>query len=247
MRVGTHAEGHYRFIEGIAAYSGGVVAEPGHEVAHVTLHEVVPWREGFEIIDAHLAAAGRPRQALCGTQLRCPEPYSFRGFDAYNADYRGVLDAWDVCVDGLNPVARSNVAPVLDPPETQGLYAFSYVRPVSSDAGPSFVVAGSGEYDEATGIHRDGDTTADGLKAKASYVMAVMSARLDALGVGWGDVSRTNVYTAHATRGLADVVWQGMGAAREHGVHHFNARPPIVGIEFEMDLRGLDRERCLRA
>ena len=92
-----------------------------------------------------------------------------------------------------------------------------------------------------------GDTTADGLKAKASYVMAVMSARLDALGVGWGDVSRTNVYTAHATRGLADVVWQGMGAAREHGVHHFNARPPIVGIEFEMDLRGLDRERCLRA
>jgi hypothetical protein len=247
MRVCENVRGRYRFIEGIAAYSGGIVAEQGHEVAHVALHQAVPWREGFEIIDAYLASEGHPRQALCGTQLRCPEPYSFGGFDAYNEEYRSVLDAWDVCVDGLNPVARSNVAPVLDPPDCQSLYAFSYVRPASQNAEPSFVVAGSGEYDEATGIHRDGDASADGLRAKASYVMDVMSARLTALGVGWSDVTRTNVYTAHATHGLLDVVWQGMGAASEHGVHHFYTRPPIVGIEFEMDLRGVAHEHHLRA
>ena len=239
MRVRKHSRGHYRFIEGIAAYSGGVAAEPGHEIVHVTLHETVPWRAGFDIIDGHLAAGGHPRHALCGTQLRCPEPYSFGGFDTYNAEYRSVLDAWDVCVDGLNPVARSNVAPVLDAPSSQSLYAFSYVRPAAGATARSFVVAGSGEYDEATGIHRDGDTSADGLRAKAGYVMDVMSARLAALGVGWADVNRTNVYTPHASPGMMDIVWEGMGSARGHGVHHFCARPPIVGIEFEMDVRGV--------
>ena len=77
--------------------------------------------------------------------------------------------------------------------------------------------------------------------------MGVMSARLAALGVRWGDVSRTNVYTAHASRGMGDVVWRGMGVARRHGVRRFHARPPILGIEFEMDLRGVAHERHLSA
>lgn len=166
MRVVSNARGHYRFIEGIPAYSAGVVADAGHEVVHVTLHTGVPWRDGFDIAEAHMRAEGHQRHALCAIQLRCPEPYTFGGFDAFNAEYRGLLDAWGVCVDGRNPVARTNVAPVVNPPSVQCLYAFSYVRPAPGAASPTFVVAGSGEYDEATGIHREGETSAEAMRDK---------------------------------------------------------------------------------
>jgi hypothetical protein len=33
-----------------------------------------------------------------------------------------------------------------------------------------------------------------------------------------------------------------MGASAVHGLHWFYSRPPIVGLEFEMDLRGVRRE-----
>ncbi|MAF10424.1 hypothetical protein CMK11_08230 [Candidatus Poribacteria bacterium] len=61
--------------------------------------------------------------------------------------------------------------------------------------------------------------------------------------MGWGLVNRTNAYTAHMEDDLTDVVLGGMGVARGHGLHLFDARPPIVGIEFEMDVRGVAHER----
>lgn len=247
MRVTSNTRGRYRFIEGIPAYSGGVVADPGHEVVHVTLHTLAPWRGGFDVIDAHLRGEGHDRQALCAIQLRCPEPYTFGGFREFNAQYRGVLDRWDVCADGLNPVARTNVAPFADPPATPSLYAFSYVRPAADPARRTFVVAGSGEYDEADGIHRAGESSVDALRAKAAYVMGVMTSRLEALGVGWDSVNRTNVYTVHDMGALSDIVLGGMGSARGHGMHWFDAHPPIVGIEFEMDVRGVTHETHITA
>ena len=125
-----------------------------------------------------------------------------------------MLDRWDVCVDGVNPVARTNVAPLADPPSEPCLYAFSYVRPAAGAVPPTFVVAGSGEYDETDGIHRAGESSVDALRAKAAWVMREMTARLEALGVGWAAVNRTNVYTVHDMGVLSDIVLGGMGRAR---------------------------------
>jgi hypothetical protein len=41
---------------------------------------------------------------------------------------------------------------------------------------------------------------------------------------------------------LPDVILGRMGAASIHGIRWFFSRPPIVGIEYEMDVRGVRSE-----
>ena len=54
-------DGGYRFLPGIEPYSSGVVAMPGHEIVHATLQAALPYREGFALIERHLAGIGRAR------------------------------------------------------------------------------------------------------------------------------------------------------------------------------------------
>ena len=86
----------------------------------------------------------RPRQALCGIELRSPRPFTFQGFADFNGGYVDILKSWDILLDGLNPVARTNVAPEVDPPGEPLLYGFSYTVP-SGQTAITFVVAGAGE------------------------------------------------------------------------------------------------------
>lgn len=240
-------QGQYRFLPGIDPYSSGVVALPGHEVVHATLHVAVPWREGFALIDRHLRATGRPRAALCAIELRLPRPLSFDGFGDFNRGYRAVLAEWGLLVDGMNPVARTNVAPVVRPPAEPSLHGFAYAAPGDTGGRPTFVVAGSGELRRGTmgpeGVVRAGETSADALREKATYVMDVMRARLAGLEGGWADVTALDVYTPHPIQPfLADLILDGAGPAAAHGVHWYLSHPPIAGLEFEMDLRGVRRE-----
>ena len=242
-----HAEGNYRFLPGIAPYSSGVVAAPGYEVVHATLRVPVPYRAGFDLIARHLASLGRPRAALCAIELRSPAPFSFAGFAEFNQGYRQILSDWSLLVDGENPVARTNVAPVVRPPSEASLYGFAYTLPGAPPAPPTFVVAGSGELRPGSttpaGIVRPGETSAEALREKASYVMSVMQARLAGLGAGWSDVSAVEVYTAHPIEPfLADEILAQTGPAAVHGVRWFLSRPPIAGLEYEMDLRGVRQE-----
>jgi hypothetical protein len=73
--------------------------------------------------------------------------------------------------------------------------------------------------------------------------MEVMAARLQGLGLAWADVTAVDVYTVHSLSPLlVDVLLAPMGPATRHGVHWFYSRPPISGLDFEMDLRGVARE-----
>ena len=142
------SEGHYHFLKGIDPYSCGVIADPGWEIVHVTLEQALPWREGFDRVEAHLQEVGRDRQALCGMELRSPAPFTMAGFIAFNRDYCRVLKAWDLYVGELNPVARTNVAPLFDPPGEPVLHAFSYTVPALVDTSRTLVIAGAGELRE---------------------------------------------------------------------------------------------------
>ena len=248
MQLKENRRGNYRFLTGGAAYSSGVVAMAGCEIVHGTFHRPLPYREGLARVDRHLAAEDRPRQALCGIELRSPRPVSLEGFGAFNQGYQQLLIEWDLLVDGANPITRTNVASEVHPPVEATLYAFSYTSPCSApDAPMTFVVAGAGET-RAGSLHmetvvRAGETSADAMCEKARCVMDTMAARLAGLGVGWADVTAADVYTVYDLRSdLAAAILERMGPNSIHGVHWHFARPPILGVEFEMDVRGVRRE-----
>ena len=149
-----------------------------------------------------------------------------------------------------NPVARSNVCPEIDPPSEPVFEAFTYTVPVTDPNGlPSFVIAGSGEasedgssYEES--IVRRGDTSPDGLREKAQFVLNEMERRMTALNVSWQLATATQVYTVYDLHPfLADAIVSRGAAAR--GLTWYYARPPVVGLDFEMDVRGVAQERVI--
>ncbi len=250
MSLTVHPAGDYYYLPGIAPYSCGVVSCPGFEIVHVTLQRPIPWRTGFELVSHFLADAGRARTALCSISLRSPRPFSFAGFAEFNGQYTAVLKDWGIFADGVNPIARTNIAPVQDPPAEPSLYGFAFTRPVKSAQPPTFVVAGAGELPEGI-LQRDaivslGDTSPAGLVSKAAYVMDLMANRLKGLGADWADVTTANIYTPHSVSPLLpEVILGRLSAARMHGAVWHYSRPPIDEIEFEMDMRGTRNEMRL--
>ena len=210
---------------------------------------------GFEANTAHLGAVGRPVHALRAAELRSPQPFTMEGFKGFNRGYVDVLTRWGLVREGLNPVARSNVCPVFAPPAEPSFLAFSYTVPVAAraDAGTSalgsdFVVAGSGEWPEnqpfPEGIIARGDTTPAGLALKARYVLSTMRERTAALGGEWSSLSAAQVYTAHDIHPLL-----GSHFAAESltgiGLTWHVCAPPILELEFEMDVRRVASECVL--
>lgn len=243
-----HPTGNYRFIPGITAFSSGVVAMPGYQIVHVTLGAPVPWRQGFQRIDAHLREQGRGRTSLCGIELRIPGAFTFDGFAKFNEGYRAVLAEWNILVGDDNPIPRTNVAPVFAAPSEPSLYAFAYTVPGATPA-PTFIVAGAGEMGDrsqgADGIIRKGETSPDAMKEKARFVMGIMQERMRALGADWTRASVIDVYTAQPIFGYLEEILKPAGPAAIHGLRWFPSRPPIQGLEFEVDLRGVLRELVL--
>jgi hypothetical protein len=240
--------GGYRYLPGVFQYSAGVAAEPGFVIERVRLARSLPLEAGFDAIEAHLAAIGRPRAALCACELRSPEPFSEDGFGLFNRQYAGILRTWGMFDDDRNPVARTNVCPVWDAPATPSLYAFSHTVP-SGTALPSFIVAGSGETPEGMGNYRDhivrrGETSTDAMREKIQYVMATMESRLQGLGVGWEKAGVTQLYTVHDISPHVQEAFVARGAAA-HGLTWHVCRPPVVDIEFEMDVHGAGRQIVL--
>jgi hypothetical protein len=241
-------EGGYRFIPGVYQYSAGVAALPGFALERVRFRDVVPLAEGFARIAAHLDAAGLPKAAFCACELRSPAPFTEDGFAAFNKVYGGVLAAWGLFRDGLNPVARSNVCPEIAPPAEPGFHAFVIARP-EPGAAPGFAVAGSGEAPEGRGNYRDhiiarGDLSPDGLLRKARWVLGEMERRMGLLGAGWAATTAVQVYTVHDIHPFLAPELVARGAAR-HGVTWQFCRPPVVELDYEMDCRGIARERVI--
>jgi hypothetical protein len=237
----ANPHGNYFFLKGIEPYSCGVIAAPDHEIVHLTFRWPLPWRRGFEAVSAHLEAAGRSRHALCAMELRSPSPFTMEGFVAFNREYCQVLEEWGLFLGGLNPIARTNVAPLHNPPASPVLHAFSYTVP-SPGAPPTLVVAGAGELRGAALVAENivlrGRTDAQAMEEKAAYVLEVMEERLKGLGGNWEMIHTADVHTVHPLGKIAAMTWDKLGPAARHGFRWYQTRPPVVDIEFEMDLRG---------
>jgi hypothetical protein len=244
MPVQGCALGGYRFLTHAFQYSGGVAAEPGFEIVRARFAKMLPLEAGFDAVEAHLKSLGRPFQAFCACELRSPGQFTDQGFIDFNRVYVRRLEQWGIFKDDVNPVARSNVCPEIAPPREPSLYAFCYT--VAGSGPRSFVAAGSGEARGEGGpygprIVRLGDQSAAGMRDKTRLVVEVMGERMAPLGFGWDDVTATQIYTVFDIYpAMADeIVAKGAAAA---GVTWHYCRPPVQGLDFEMDVRGVTRE-----
>ncbi len=245
MSVAKFPAGGFRYIEAMFQYSGGVAAEPGFEMVRVRFARPPPMAEGFRAIEAHLKAAGRPLTSFAACELRSPKPFTEHGFVDFNRSYVQTLERWGLYQDGRNPVARSNVCPVYDVPLEPSFYAFAFTVPARASRG-TFIVAGSGEAPEGKGSYRKhmiaaSDNSPEGLRKKIRFVMAEMESRLGALGFGWPDATATHVYTVQDVGALVEKEIFAKGAAPGGLTWQF-CRPPVEGLEYEMDLRGNAQE-----
>jgi hypothetical protein len=246
--VQDFATGSFRYIPGVFQYSAGVAALPGFQVVRVRFMAPVPLAQGFARIGQYIVAAGRPLTAFCACELRSPAPFTDDGFRTFNELYVTTLREWGLLGGGDNPVARSNVCPEIGPPSTPSFHAFCFTV-AAEGVGPTFAISGSGEAREggATYVERTvraGETSADAMREKAQFVLGEMDRRLGLLGFGWADTTATQVYTVHDLYPfLADEIVT-RGAAPAGLTWHFN-RPPVRGLEFEMDCRGVTCERVV--
>lgn len=192
-----------------------------------------------------MADAGRPPTGFAACELRSPAPFDDDGFRAFNLAYVGTLERWGIFDAGVNPVARSNVIPGIDPPGEPSMYAFTFAE-VAPDAAPSFHIAGSGEAPEGAGTFaertiRFGETSSDAMAEKARFVFGEMERRMTLLGFGWRDTTDVQVYTYHDIHPFLEGEIVRRGAAR-HGIAWHYCAPPVVGLEFEVDCRGIEHE-----
>ena len=180
-------------------------------------------------------------------ELRSQRPFSMEGFIEFNRGYCGVLETWGVFVGGANPIARTNVCPLSLDSSEPILHAFSFVRPNAALTRQTFIIAGAGELVEGTlvkdGILRRGETSPEAMEEKARYVCDVMADRLRGLNADWSEVTAINAYTIHSIHPLMEnPLLDHLPAARRLGVCWHFTRPPVIDIEFEMDLRGVQTE-----
>jgi hypothetical protein len=117
--------GGYRFLPGVFQYSGGAAALPGHAIKRVRFRVPVPLAQGFENIERLITQAGRPLTSFCACELRSPAQFTEQGFRAFNESYVVTLEKWRLFDGSVNPVARSNVCPQIDPPAQPSFHAFS--------------------------------------------------------------------------------------------------------------------------
>jgi len=231
----------YRFLPGGPVFAGGAVAEPGYAVVHAVLARWLPLEQGYALVEAHLKSLGRPMHALCGMQLRLPRQLTAAEFSEFNAPYVDRLKLWDLLYEGQNPISRTNVSPALNPPREPSLHAFSYT--VAADRGAAtFTMSGMTERGSGTSVIALGDVSPDGMQRKLAHVIAVVTGRLAELGFDWRDATHVELYAAEEIPGAMAALAAKATGAMPRGVRWHYGRPPVVGLELELEARAIARE-----
>ncbi len=250
MSVTAFAAGGYSYIPAFFQYCSGVKADAGYSIERVTFRTPIPLAQGFKRAAEIIKAEGRPLTSFCACELRSPGQFTDAGFKAFNELYCTTLAEWGIydAATKANPVARSNVCPEIAGPSEPSMYAFAFTVKREASA-PTFVISGSGESKPGTGpyaerIVRYGETSASAMLEKARHVLTTLEGRMTEFASGWSKVTASQVYTVHDPHAFLAEEIVTRGAARLGLTWHF-ARPPVQGLEYEMDCRSVERERVL--
>jgi hypothetical protein len=196
--------------------------------------------DGYDAIEQHLREAGRPLNAICGIELRIPTALTPQGFDEFNRGYLERLAAWGVMIDRTNPIARTNVAPAVRTVSEPSLYGFYYTVSDAAARRPGFVLAGAAEMairdDGKREIVAAGEVSPDALRRKALCVLDNLGKLLSEMKLEWKDASALNLYTIHDVQPLfsTDLI-PAIGEAAFRGIRWHYSRPPVIGLELEID------------
>lgn len=246
--VAHFAAGGYSYIPSVFQYSAGVASEPGFRLEQARFSALVPIQTAFELVERHLTQIGRPFTAFAHCELRSPGQFNDIGFIEFNKQYVSTLQKWGIYqaqngnTQAINPVARTNVCPEFFGPQEISMLAFTYTVPCEADAKVNFVISGAGDARPGPEPYKDriialGDHSQAGLQQKIEFVIQEMEKRLKSLGFTWSDVACTQAYSVHNIGGLVSSLLASQGFIRTGLNWHF-ARPPVMGLDFEMDLRG---------
>lgn len=242
----SRPDGGFRFLPGSPVFAGGAVAEAGFALVHALLSRWLPLEQGYELVERHLQSVGRPMQALCGMQLRLPRQLSIDDFTAFNAPYVARLERWGVVQNRANPVSRTNVAPAEAPPDEACLHAFTYAVPHDGKA-RTFTMSGMTERGPGGNIVAQGDDSPEGMRSKLAYVLGSVSDRLAELGFGWGDATHVELYSGVEIPGALGALAARASGALPRGVRWYYGRPPVTGLEVELEARSVLREEVVDA
>jgi hypothetical protein len=221
-------------------FSAGVIALPGHALVRVRPRAALPLARGFAFIASHLAARDLGQNALAGLEIRSPAAMTPAEFAAFNRGYATLLRGHGFLPDETFPIARSNMAPLFDPPREAVLHAFTYAAP-GGGGSQDFLISGKPELrEDPPGIVADGDASPAGMEEKARFVIDALRATTKNLGGDWRQLTGAQAYTV---RPLGDA----MAALRESGLTTLGITlvpgyPPVTGLDFEIDVRAIGAE-----
>ena len=238
--------GGYSYIQGVFQYSAGVRALDGYRIERVEFMRPVKLAAGFALIERYLQDQQIPLAGFCACELRSPAAFTDAGFIAFNRHYVGTLERWGIMRDDKNPVARSNVCPEQHKPAEPSFHAFCFTRAVPGASGSRSSSPAAARRRRAMPRYRErtvrfGDTSPAGLREKGAFVLNRMEQRMAAVGARWADTTAAQVYTVYDLHPFLgdEIVRRG---AAQHGLTWHFARPPVVGLDYEMDCRGVPVE-----
>ena len=237
--------GNYAFIHVPGGpFSAGVAADSGFALHRARFDRSLPMAKGFARIKAHLEKLGRPITALAACELRSPAPMTPSEFAAFNAEYLKTLHAWGCKQGDINPLARSNIAPITEVPKDATFFAFTYTVQETGAKG-DFLISGKPEFrDGVTGPERTfggRDTSLRGIGAKAEFVMDAMRERVNALSCDWKGVTAAQIYSVHDLRPVLEGSFA-KASISQIGVSCFPGWPPVTDADIEFDGRRVRTE-----
>jgi len=238
--------GGYQFLPGPPFLSLTTLASDGFEIVRATLLRPRLFSEGLAAIEKYLLGTGRPVHALCGLELRSGRRTTQTEFTSFNGTYIERVGKAGLLVGHRVPMTRTNVA--IPGANQHQIYAFSYTVPVSRprpEQSRTFVLSAVPEVRNLASnpqIIAEGDTSLEGLRQKATFILDTIESLLQQLAVGWEHVTGIQLYTIHDLYPLVtSLILPRLGPAARKGMQWYHAQPP-VRAEIEMDVRATRME-----
>jgi len=225
-------------------FSRGVAAQSGYEFHRVRFLNRPLLEPGLRAMHAYITAQQRPPNALAALELRLPAPLSSADGTLANTAYAAALrDAGFVVPGDVRPEARSNMAPLVDPPAALSIHAFTFAVPAPASSACDYVISGRPDIGDSGEMIAGHNYASAGMQQKAAFILGWLTDRITELG---GDPARATgfqIYTRHAIDGI--VVDLSRNPLSRAGFTLVPGDPPGTAFELEFDVRSVSRELVL--